>query len=159
MLCLSIASNKFTGRSAVLWGSFFLLYQAWGSVPCNGLRELQLGRFYSGFCARITPVFLTLPVKKKRLAASSVSIPRIASPELSVLMSFCGHPPPSVHLSVLRFLFRRRGNGGWRRNALFFIAYLFGFGMLSAGSTMGLRAPNPRQRAIGSLDSPHAAAG
>ena len=30
-----------------------------------------------------------------------------------------------------------------------------GFVMLSAGSTLGLRAPNLRQRAIGSLDSLH----
>ena len=46
---------------------------------------------------------------------------------------------------------RERGLTVWR---FLVIAYLFGVVMLSAGNTLGLRAPNPRQRAIGSLDSP-----
>ena len=62
--------------------------------------------------------------------------------------------------SLERVRFCSGGAGGGAGGAvLFLIAYLFGLVMLSAGSTMGLRAPNPRQRAIGSLDSPHAAAG
>ncbi|MDD6873484.1 MAG: hypothetical protein PUD68_11735, partial [Clostridiales bacterium] len=43
---------------------------------------------------------------------------------------------------------RRRGVGASLRDHI-------GFVMLSAGSTLGLRAPNLRQRAIGSLDSLH----
>ena len=68
--------------------------------------------------------------KKNRLAVSSVSIPRIAPPESSVLMCFCGHLPLLVHLSFSRFLFRRRGRRGWRRNAFtycisFWLCYAF----------------------------------
>ena len=58
----------------------------------------------------------------------------------------------------VRFLFRRRGNEGWRRNAFTYcislwLCYLF------RGEYAGAARPRLRQRAIGSLDSLHAAAG
>ena len=49
---------------------------------------------------------------------------------------------------VTRERSRRRGVSALSRNHI-------GFAMFSAGSTLGLRAPNLRQRAIGSLDSLH----
>ena len=52
-----------------------------------------------------------------------------------------------------------RENGGWRRGACASLRNRIGIVMLSAGSTLGLRAPNLRQRVFDSLDSPHAAAG
>ena len=52
-----------------------------------------------------------------------------------------------------------RGGRGWRRGACASLRNRIGLAMLSAGSTLGLRAPNLRQRVFDSLDSPHAAAG
>ena len=56
---------------------------------------------------------------------------------------------------------RGRGNGerGWRRGFCALLRKHIGLDMLSAGSTLGLRAPNLRQRVFDSLDSLHAAAG
>ena len=49
------------------------------------------------------------------------------------------------------------GNGerSRRRGGRAFLRDRIGFVMFSAGSPLGLRAPNLRQRAIGSLDSLH----
>ena len=71
------------------------------------------------------------------------------------------YPALWVHFGLARFLAaiptgargdgersRRRGVGASLREHI-------GFVMLSAGSPLGLRAPNLRQRAIGSLDSLH----
>ena len=52
---------------------------------------------------------------------------------------------------------RRTGLRGWRRGACASLRGHIGLEILSAGSTLGLRAPNLRQRAIGSLDSLHGA--
>ena len=56
---------------------------------------------------------------------------------------------------------RDAGNGGrgWRRGLYASLRGRIGFAALSAGSTLGLRAPNLRQRVFDSLDSLHAAAG
>ena len=48
-----------------------------------------------------------------------------------------------------------RGERGWRLSVSALLRNHIGFAMFSAGSTLGLRAPNLRQRAIGSLDSLH----
>ena len=53
----------------------------------------------------------------------------------------------------------RTGLRGWRRGLCALLRRHIGFAMLSAGSTLGLRAPNLRQRVFDSLDSLHAAAG
>ena len=58
-----------------------------------------------------------------------------------------------------------RGERGWRRSVSALLRNHIGFAMFSAGSTLGLRAPNLRQRVksgsgtAASLDSLHAAAG
>ena len=52
-----------------------------------------------------------------------------------------------------------RGERGWRLSVSALLRNHIGFAMFSAGSTLGLRAPNLRQRVFDSLDSLHAAAG
>ena len=52
-----------------------------------------------------------------------------------------------------------RGERSRRRGACALLRRRIGLDMLSAGSTLGLRAPNLRQRVFDSLDSLHAAAG
>ena len=51
------------------------------------------------------------------------------------------------------------GIRGWRHGLYALLRNHIGFVMLSAGRTLGLRAPNLRQRVFDSLDSLHAAAG
>ena len=53
----------------------------------------------------------------------------------------------------------RTGLRGWRRGTCALLRRHIGSVSLSAGSTLGLRAPNLRQRVFDSLDSLHAAAG
>ena len=73
----------------------------------------------------------------------------------------CGYLPLWVHFWFGRFFVaistecRRRG---WRRGVCTLLRDHIGLEMLSAGSTLGLRAPNLRQRVFDSLDSLHAAA-
>ena len=63
----------------------------------------------------------------------------------SGLRVFCGDPDGST-----------RGRGGRRRRGVgVFLRDCIGFVMFSAGSTLGLRAPNLRQRVFDSLDSLH----
>ena len=63
-----------------------------------------------------------------------------------------------VHFGLARFLAAiptedaENGVGGEAKCVL---CEHIGFAVFSAGSTLGLRAPNLRQRAIGSLDSLH----
>ena len=60
---------------------------------------------------------------------------------------------------VPRTLGTENGERGWRRGLCASLRKHIGFAVLSAGSTLGLRAPNLRQRVFDSLDSLHAAAG
>ena len=53
----------------------------------------------------------------------------------------------------------RDGERGWRRGACASLRNRIGLVSLSVGRTLGLRAPNLRQRVFDSLDSLHAAAG
>ena len=85
----------------------------------------------------------------------------------------CGYLPLWVHFGLVRFFVAistgyrstgERGNGrtglrGWRRGLCALLRKHIGFAALSAGRTLGLRAPNLRQRVFDSLDSLHAAAG
>ena len=54
---------------------------------------------------------------------------------------------------------RGTGERGWRRGLCALLRNRISIVVLSAGSTLGLRAPNLRQRVFDSLDSLHAAAG
>ena len=123
------------------------------------------------FCRRFTPVFFPLSGKKRQLAISCVSIPpwveiaiRAFSRRSSVI-SLCGFTSGlCVYLWRSRRVTgdarnQRTGLRGWRRGACALLRGRIGFVMLSAGSTLGLRAPNLRQRVFDSLDSLHAAAG
>ena len=84
----------------------------------------------------------------------------------------CGYPDFLVHFGLARFLWRRsrrrtketrrtegRGERSRRRGFCALLRNRIGLVILSAGSTLGLRAPNLRQRVFDSLDSLHAAAG
>ena len=76
----------------------------------------------------------------------------------------CGYRTWLVHFGLVRFFMaiptgneetRERGERSRRRGVGASLRDHIGFVMLSAGSPLGLRAPNLRQRAIGSLDSLH----
>ena len=78
-----------------------------------------------------------------------------------------GYLPLAGSLRVWSFLYgdldgvtgvRRTGIRGWRRGLCASLRRHIGVAALSAGSTLGLRAPNLRQRVFDSLDSLHAAA-
>ena len=90
----------------------------------------------------------------------------IAICRFSCLLRVIG--PCLVHFRLARFFMAipTEGRGTRRRGATESAARLsallrepIGFAVLSAGSTLGLRVPNLRQRVFDSLDSPHAAAG
>ena len=84
-----------------------------------------------------------------------------------------GYPAFLVHFGLARFFMaiptenegtgergerrERRTESAARQSA--FLRDHIGFAVFSAGSTLGLRAPNLRQRVFDSLDSLHAAAG
>ena len=79
-----------------------------------------------------------------------------------------GYLPWRVHFGFVRFFMaistglsgmRGTGERGWRRGLCASLRSRIGTVMLSVGSTLGLRAPNLRQRVFDSLDSLHAAAG
>ena len=85
------------------------------------------------------------PVARSRIAGAVIRLGWFTSG----LRVFCGDPDGSTRGRGER---RRRGVGVFLRDCI-------GFVMFSAGSTLGLRAPNLRQRVFDSLDSLHAAAG
>ena len=85
------------------------------------------------------------PVARSRIAGAVIRISWFTSG----LRVFCGDPDGSTRGRGGR---RRRGVGAFLRDHIGFVAF-------SAGSTLGLRAPNLRQRVFDSLDSLHAAAG
>ena len=124
-------------------------------------------RFYRRVCLRFTPVFFPLSGKKRRLAVSCVSIPRVEiafvrSRSVGAVICLCGFTSGlDVFLWRSRRVtgVRRTGIRGRRRGLCAFLRNHIGSVSLSAGSTLGLRAPNLRQRVFDSLDSLHAAAG
>ena len=108
--------------------------------------------------------------KKRRLAICSVPIPPGRDRHSCVLMPFgvicLGWFTSGLGVSLWRSRRSCRGTGtelrrkrDWRRGLCASLRNHIGLVMLSAGSTLGLRAPNLRQRVFDSLDSPHAAAG
>ncbi len=122
------------------------------------------------FCCGVLPsvhACLFHVVKKRRLAMCSVPIPQGRDRHSCVLVPFWGYLPLWVHFGFARFFMAistgyrstEDGAGGWRRGLCAFLRGHIGLEILSAGSTLGLRAPNLRQRVFDSLDSPHAAAG
>ena len=157
-----------------------------GGVLLRGDACLVPGvRFSRNVLRSITPVFAVSsrclmfahacclpPVRQTgRLAGCCVSIPPwvvIANSAFSWCR--CGYLPWRVHFGFVRFFMaiptgyrdagtELRGGRGWRRGACASLRNRIGLVMLSAGSTLGLRAPNLRQRVFDSLDSLHAAAG
>ena len=134
----------------------FLECFAFGSrPPCA-----SIGRF----CVRLTPVSFPLSGKERRLAECCVPIPRGSGSPLVRSRMSCGYRACLVHFGLVRFFAaiptenegtQRRGERSRRRGVSTFLREPFSLAMLSAGSTLGLRAPNLRQRAIGSLDSLH----
>ena len=133
--------------------------------------------FYWNVLRSFTPVFFPLSGKKKRLAGCFVPVPRGRNRHLQVLMPFEGYRALFGSLRDCAFLYGDSdgvtGDEGTRgRGATESAAQLsallrepIGFAVFSAGSTLGLRVPNLRQRVkcgsrtAASLDSPHAAAG
>ena len=77
-------------------------------------------------------------------------------------MTLCGYRACLVHFGLVRFFMaipteyegtQRRGERSRRRGVGALLCERIGFDMVSAGSTLGLRAPNLRQRVFDSLDS------
>ncbi len=104
-------------------------------------------------------------MKKRRLAICSVPIPPGRDRHSCVLMPFgvicLGWFTSGLGVSLWRSRRSCRGTGtelrrerDWRRGACALLRNRIGLAMLSAGSTLGLRAPNLRQRVFDSLDSP-----
>ena len=140
VLCLDHACLFVLPNVAFLFRAF---------VPLMCCAGVPIPAFY----ARLTPVFLSC--RQKESACGSFrfySAHRAAGVVRSHVLLWSSAAVGS--LERVRFLFRRRGNEGLAACRFFLIARHIGFAVFSAGSTLGLRAPNPRQRAIGSLDSP-----
>ena len=113
------------------------------------------------FCARLMPVSFPLSGKERRLAVSCVSIPRGSGSPLERSQRPCGYRTCLVHFWIVRFLAAipteyegTRGTESATRQSTLLRESL-GLVMLSAGSTLGLRVPNLRQRVFDSLDSLH----
>ena len=95
-------------------------------------------------------------LQTERLAGCCISIPRGSGSPLERSQRPYGYQDSLVHFGIARFFAaiptelrsRRRGGDAFLRKHI-------SLAMLSAGRTLGLRAPNLRQRAIGSLDSLH----
>ena len=103
-----------------------------------------------------------------RLAISCVSIPPGRDRHSCVLAVLVRLSALASSLRLWPFLYGdldgvpgTQGTGirGWRHGLYALLRNHIGFVMLSAGRTLGLRAPNLRQRVFDSLDSLHAAAG
>ena len=121
-------------------------------------RQFALGarlamRFYCSVLPQFTPVFFPLSGKKRRLAIGSVSIPPGRDRHSCVLAALARLSSSVGSLRVWTFLAgdpdelpgtRRAENGkrGWRRSLYALLRNHIGFVMLSAGSTLGLRAPD-----------------
>ena len=133
-----------------------------GSIAAFAFGSRLPSRFYRRVCLRFTPVFFPLSGKKRRLAVSCVSIPRVEiafvrSRSVGAVICLCGFTSGlDVFLWRSRRVtgVRRTGIRGQRRGLCAFLRKHIGLVMLSAGSTLGLRAPNLRQRVFDSLDSP-----
>ena len=153
---------------AVLAGTLRLKYICpRGSIAAFAFGSRLPSRFYRRVCLWFMPVFFPLSGKKRRLAVSCVSIPRVEiafvrSRSVGAVICLCGFTSGlDVFLWRSRRVtgVRRTGIRGRRRGLCAFLRKHIGLVMLSAGSTLGLRAPNLRQRVFDSLDSLHAAAG
>ena len=99
-------------------------------------------------CVRITPVSFPLSGKERRLAVSCVSIPRGSGSPLELSRRLCGYRTCLVHFWIVRFFVAipteyegtRRTESAARQSTL--LRESLGLVMLSAGSTLGLRAPD-----------------
>ena len=114
-------------------------------------------------CVRFTPVFFPLSGKKRRLAMSCVSIPPGRDRHSCVLAVLARLSALVGSLRNCAFICGdldgvTTGVGYTKRNAVFVqrsFCYRFMIRNDTAGSPLGLRAPNLRQRVFDSLDSLH----
>ena len=117
------------------------------------------------FCPRFTPVFFPLSGKKRRLAASCVSIPPGRDRHSCVLAVLFGYLPLWVHFGFVRLFVAistglpgmrgtENGGRGWRRGLCASLHNRIGIVSFSAGRTLGLNveaAQRPPQTAPKSL--------
>ena len=130
-----------------------------GAVCRRSRRGLQ---FYCGVLPSVHACLFSF-VRKKETACGVL---RFYSAGRDRLRAFsqcrCSYLPLWVHFGFGCFLWRSRRVTGVRRTGIrdrrrglcAFLRKHIGLVMLSAGSTLGLRAPNLRQRVFDSLDSP-----
>ena len=153
-----------------------------GSGGAAGLRLILPLRFWRGVLPSFTPDFAVLLrcfafvhacffsfVRKKETACDALRSysagsrsPLVRSRGVGAVICLCGFTSGlCVFLWRSRRVTGRRGTRGTgrRRGLCASLRGRIGLDMLSAGSTLGLRAPNLRQRVFDSLDSLHAAAG
>ena len=122
-------------------------------VAAHSLGACPVMRFYCGVLPRFTPVFFPLSGKKRRLAVSCVPIPPGRDRHSCVLVVLVRLSGTSGSLRACAFLYgdldelpgdAENGERGWRRGLCASLRKRIGFVMLSAGRTLGLRAPNLR---------------
>ena len=103
---------------------------------------------------RLAMPCVSIPPGRDRHSCVLAALARLSAlaGSLRVCAFICGDPDGVIGE-------RRNEERSWRRGLCAFLRKHIGLDMLSAGSTLGLRAPNLRQRVFNSLDSPHAAAG
>ena len=129
----------------------------------NVLRSFCACHAFLSKCLAFDHACCLPPVRQTgRLAGCSVPIPPWVGIAGSAFSNRrYGYRALWVHFGLARFFMAiptenegTRGTGSAARCGCVLRKHI-GFVMLSAGSTLGLRAPILRQRAIGSLDSPH----
>ena len=119
-----------------------------GSVGAVGSGACPALRFCWGDCVRFTPVFFPLSGKKRRLAVACVPIPPGRDRHSCILAVLARLSALAGSLWDCVFLYGDLdglpGNGrrGWRRGFCALLRGRIGFDMFSAGSTLGLRAPD-----------------
>ena len=157
-----VCSFAMSGRGAGLRGDAV-------SVAAYGLRfTLGDAVLLSRFVLRSRLSFFLCQEKRDGLRYLAFLFRRVEIAIRAFSRCWRGYRLRLVHFGLVRFFmaistgYRGRGatrERGWRRGLCTSLRCHISLAMLSAGSTLGLRAPNLRQRVFDSLDSLHAAAG
>ena len=135
---------------------------ACGSIQMSCVRSAPVMRSCRNVLRSITPAVCRLCAKQDGLRYVPFLFRRGSGSPFARSRMSRGYRTWLVHFGLARFFMaipteneRERGERGRRRGGRALLRKHIGFAAFSAGSTLGLRAPNLRQRAIGSLDSLH----
>ena len=142
---------------------------ACSSIAVFCLRFTPGVRFYCGVLPSVHACLFSFVRKKEtacdilRFYSAGSRSPFVRSRIVGAVIRLCGFTS-GLRVFLWRSRQRTKGTKGRgersrRRGACALLRGHIGLDMLSAGSPLGLRAPNLRQRVFDSLDSLHAAAG